>query len=266
MLQSKMKRYHLKILANKKIAPEYYKMAFESPEIVRISTPGQFLHIRINNTNEPLLRRPFGLHSIKDTEEFEILYRVVGKGTVLLSKKKAGEELDVLGPLGNGFKVNVAGKETMVLIGGGAGIAPLFFLAQKAHHFREMIVLIGGKTKDQILCEKEFKKLGLEVRIATEDGSYGYKGPVTDLLNALPHTFISQASLSIFACGPLLMQKAIAKFSSEHNLPCQVSLESRMACGIGACLGCAVKIKGESSAYKRVCVDGPVFEAEEIVW
>ncbi|MDI6736537.1 MAG: dihydroorotate dehydrogenase electron transfer subunit [bacterium] len=256
MLQTK-----IKILANKKIAPEYYKMALESPEIVRTSTPGQFLHIRVSNNSEPLLRRPFGIHSIKDTGEFEILYRVVGKGTALLSKKKAEEELDVLGPLGNGFKFPVAGNETMVLIGGGAGIAPLFFLAQKAHHLRQIIVLIGGKTKDQVLCEEEFKKLGIEVRIATEDGSYGHKGLVTDLLNALLHT-----SLSIFACGPLPMQKRISIFSSEHNLSCQVSLESRMACGIGACLGCAIKVKGESTTYKRVCIEGPVFEAKEIMW
>ncbi len=258
MLQTK-----IKILANEKIAPEYYKMAFESAMIVKLATPGQFLHIKVSNGSEPLLRRPFGLHSIKNMDGFEILYRVVGKGTALLSEKKAGEELDVLGPLGNGFNIPAAEKETMVLIGGGAGIAPLFFLAQKAHNLRQIIVLIGGKTKDQILCEEEFKKLGVEVKIATEDGSYGHKGLVSDLLNALPHT---QERLSIFACGPLLMEKEIAKFSCEHNLPCQVSLESRMACGVGACLGCTVKVKGESPTYKRVCVEGPVFEAKEIVW
>ncbi|MFH1562380.1 MAG: dihydroorotate dehydrogenase electron transfer subunit [Nitrospirota bacterium] len=277
----------MKILANKKIAPEYYKMAFESPEIGMLATPGQFVHIRVSNNSEPLLRRPFGIHSIKDIGEaclvkFEILYRVVGKGTALLAEKKAGEELDVLGPLGNGFKINAAGKKTMVLIGGGAGIAPLFFLAQKAHHNKaslsnDIIVLIGGKTKDQILCEQEFKELGIEVKIATEDGSYGHKGLVTDLLNNEASLSLPQTSVSLFACGPLLMQKGIAKFSSEHNLSCQVSLESRMACGVGACLGCTIKVKQanwgseEETApnqvcYKRVCKDGPVFEANEIDW
>ncbi|MEW6095869.1 MAG: dihydroorotate dehydrogenase electron transfer subunit [bacterium] len=250
-----------KILVNDNIAPEYYKMALKSPEIVKTAKPGQFVHIKVSESYDPLLRRPFSIHSIKNSDIVEILYRVVGKGTELLSEKKVGEELDILGPLGNGFKIN--NERKIVIIGGGAGIAPLFFLTQKAiASSNNIIVLIGAKTKRLILCEQEFKDLGVAVQIATEDGSYGHKGLVTDLLNQF-----SSASISLFACGPSIMLREVAIFSHKHNLPCQVSLESRMACGVGACLGCAIKVKGEvKTISKRVCSEGPVFAAKEIVF
>jgi dihydroorotate dehydrogenase electron transfer subunit len=257
MIQTKAR-----ILVNDKIAPEYYKMALSSPELAKTAKPGQFVHIRVTDGYEPLLRRPFSIHSIKNNDIIEILYRVVGKGTTLLSEKHVGKELDILGPLGNGFKIY---KENMkiVLIAGGAGIAPLFFLTQRLIHYSQnIIVLIGAKSKELILCEQEFKDLGTDVRIATEDGSYGYDGIVTDLLHSL-HT----TSTLFYACGPSIMLQEVTDFSIKNNLPCQLSLESRMACGLGACLGCAIKVKnGSKTAYKRVCKDGPVFDAKEIIW
>lgn len=251
----------LKIVVNNKIAPEYYKMALISPQIVKIAKPGQFVHIKISPHFEPLLRRPFSIHAIQDNTTFEILYRVVGKGTSLLSEKKPGEELDVIGPLGNGFRLS-QNDEQIIIIGGGAGIAPLFFLTQKLINYSKQIrVLIGGKTKEVILCEKEFKDLGLEVEIATEDGSYGHKGLVTDLLPPL-----LSASISLFACGPSIMLREVAMFSIKNKLSCQVSLEAIMACGVGACLGCVIDIKERGTTrYKRVCKDGPVFEANEVI-
>lgn len=257
MIQAK-----IKILANDKIAPGYYKMALASPHIAKTARPGQFVHIKVNDGYEPLLRRPFSIHSIKNNDIIEILYRVVGKGTTLLSEKEVGEELDVLGPLGNGFKIDKEGMK-FVIIAGGAGIAPLFLLTKNLIHYsNDVIVLIGAKSKELILCEQEFKDLGLEAQIATEDGSYGHKGVVTDLLYLLPAT-----SLSLFACGPAIMLHEVANFSIKNNLPCQLSLESRMACGLGACLGCVIKVKnGVKTAYKRVCKEGPVFDAKEIIW
>lgn len=252
----------LKIIANDKIAPEYYKMLLRSPQIIKSAQPGQFVHIKISPDVEPLLRRPFSLHAIKDDATIEILYRVVGRGTSLLSKKKQGEELDVIGPLGNGFRLS-PNDEKIVIIGGGAGSAPLFFLTQKLINYSNQIkVLIGGKTKEVILCEEEFKDLGVEVQIATEDGSYGHKGLVTDLLTSLPTT-----SSSVFACGPAIMLREVANFSLKNKLSCQISLEAIMACGLGACLGCVIKIKDRDTIlYKRVCKDGPVFKASEVIW
>jgi len=262
-----MKQIKVEILLNEMIAPEYYKMVLKSPEIVRTANPGQFVHIRVSDGYEPLLRRPFSIHAIRDKEDMvEILYKVVGKGTALLSEKKVGEKLDVIGPLGNEFNINkkrLKNKSKIVIIGGGVGIAPLFFLTQKAIAYsNNIIVFIGAKTKALILCEQKIKDLGVEVQVATEDGSYGHKGLVTDFLNSL-----SSMDISLFACGPSIMLREVAKFSIKHNLPCQVSLESRMACGIGACLGCATKVQSEEETiYKRVCKDGPVFDANEIIW
>ncbi|MEW6619487.1 MAG: dihydroorotate dehydrogenase electron transfer subunit [bacterium] len=250
MIQDKFK-----IVANDKIAPEYYKMAFTSQEIANLAIPGQFIHIKVSEGYEPLLRRPFSIHAVMDEKTVEILYRVVGKGTALLSEKKTGQELDVLGPLGNGFKINKSEVKNSVMVGGGAGIAPLFFLTQRLINYSNITVLIGAKTKKGILCEQEFKDLGVAVQIATEDGSYGYKGLITDLLNSLPPA-------TIFACGPSAMFPAITNFAIKNNLPTQLSLESTMACGVGACLGCVIKGK---DGYKKVCKDGPVFSALEIV-
>jgi len=260
MIQDKVK-----ILANERIVAGYYKMALKSPEIVKVATPGQFVHIKVSEGYNPLLRRPFSIFSIKNTAIIEILYRVVGKGTLLLSEKKVGEELDVIGPLGNGFKINqdkMKKEEKIVIIGGGAGIAPLFFLTQKLINLsKNIIVFIGAKTKELVLCEEEFKELGVDVQIATEDGSYGHNGFVTDLLDS----FVTTYTL-LFACGPSIMLQEVAKLSMKNNLPCQLSLESKMACGVGACLGCVTKVQDEGTiTYKRVCKDGPVFDANELM-
>jgi dihydroorotate dehydrogenase electron transfer subunit len=213
---------------------------------------------------------------------------VLGEGTQILSQRRKGEFLQVIGPLGNGFSYRSQGQEvrrSSVLVAGGMGVAPLIFLAEKLREIQnpkskiQNTVLIGAKTKNQILCEKEFKSCGYEVKIATDDGSKGFKGKVTELLrDILASSFKLQASskhitkpvacslqplVAIYACGPKPMLKEIAMLSRKYNIPSQVSLEEHMACGIGACLGCAVNTK---QGYKRVCQDGPVFFADEIAW
>lgn len=257
-----MKQLNCKILENKRIAPKFYKMRIESTYLAKNTKPGQFFEVKCSGEKGPLLRRPLGAHRILKNG-VEILYEVVGSGTELLSKNKKGDSLDIMGPLGNGFNMP-SGKRPAVLVAGGIGVAPLLALAEKicAKNVGPYVI-IGAKTKSGILCEKEFKDRGCFVMISTEDGSKGHKGYATDILKHLFKVINCQSS-SVYACGPHPMLKAAAHIARLMKTPCQVSLDERMACGIGVCLGCPVKVKG--SAYKMVCKDGPVFNAEDIVW
>lgn len=242
------------------------------PKIAKEAQPGQFVNLKLSNNTEPLLRRPFSIHRVgqepKTCDTIEILYEVVGPGTEIFAQKKTGEYLDVLGPLGSGF--SVLGTCYPVLVAGGMGVAPLIFLAEKLTERKtqnskhKTLVLIGAKTKKQILCEKEFKELGCDVKIATDDGSRGFQGKVTALLKkVLPGTQYPVPGTTIYACGPKPMLKEISRFSQRYDIPAQLSLDEHMACGIGVCLGCVVKTK---AGFQRACKDGPVFKAEEIIW
>jgi len=193
---------------------------------------------------------------------------VLGEGTEMLSRKKPGEDLDIIGPLGNGFEYRTA-KHLPILVAGGMGIAPLIFLAEKLVELktkkakRKTLVLLGARTKSQILCEKEFKNLGCEVRVATDDGSRGFKGKVTELLKKFLPLAISNKPLAIYACGPRPMLKEISQVSKKYKISAEISLEEHLACGIGACFGCVVKTK---NGFQRVCKEGPVFNADKIIW
>jgi dihydroorotate dehydrogenase electron transfer subunit len=278
-----------KIIYNQRIAESFYKIGLVAPSIAKNALPGQFIMVRCAHGCQPLLRRPFSIHRVSglagervselnNASIIEILYEIVGDATQILSQKKPGEFLDIIGPLGNGFALNPHTRTPAhsltrtpvhpltLLVAGGIGVAPLLFLAERlkvkcstyakvSGDRQRSQVLIGAKTKREILCEKEFKALGCDVRIATDDGSVGHKGFATDLLESV--------IMSIFACGPHLMLQEIARIAKQHNIPAQVSLEAHMACGIGACLGCVVETK---DGYKRVCKDGPVFDATKIIW
>ena len=260
MIQTKAK-----LIKNIEVAPGYYKICLSCAIIARIAQPGQFLEVKVSIAAEPLLRRPFSIHRLNNAT-VEILFEVLGTGTKLLAEKKAGQYLDIIGPLGNGFdyRVRGAGCGVHLLVAGGMGVAPLFPLAEKIKSHK-VLVLIGAKTKKQILCENEFKKLGCSVKIATDDGSVGFNGRVTDLLKKilLANQRTSEPANQIYACGPGPMLKEIAAVAKKYNIPAQVSLEEHMACGIGACLGCVVNTQ---DGFKRVCKEGPVFDAKEIVW
>ncbi len=275
-----------RIVYNKRTKDNYFKSIFSALRIGLIALPGQFVNIKVNSCQEPLLRRPFSIHRVSGSN-IEILYEVLGCGTKILSQRRGGEYLDIIGPLGNGFDLRQARSEKReaILVAGGIGVAPLIFLAEKLAEIKNLrhktwrirqdfwrkkskikiIVLIGAKTKKQILCEQEFKKLGCEVKIATDDGSRGFKGKVTDLLNDFlqANRQTGKQANYIYACGPRPMLKEIANISQKYNIPAQISLEEHMACGIGACLGCVVNTK---NGYQRVCKEGPVFAADEIVW
>jgi dihydroorotate dehydrogenase electron transfer subunit len=258
-----------KIVKNYQVGEKYFKAIITAPEIAKTASPGQFVMARVKNSCEPLLRRPLGIHRVCG-KNIELLYEIAGRGTEILSQKKSGEYLDIIGPLGNGFDYRLSTIDYRpILIAGGMGVAPLLFLAERIRGHQvtkspshKLVVIIGAKTKSHIICEKEFKNLGYDVKIATDDGSAGFKGHITDLLKnkllAADHRLST-----IYACGPKPMLKELARIAKVNNLPAQVSLEAHMACGIGACLGCVVNTE---DGFKRVCKDGPVFRADEIVW
>ncbi len=262
----------VKILSRKEVAPNIYLIKLKAQEIVQDALPGQFIHIKCSTDHYPLLRRPLSIHRIdKEKGEIYILFQVVGEGTKLLAQKEVGDNLDILGPIGNGFNIYPESKKIMI-VGGGIGVAPLLALCEKStRQGKEVRVLIGALKKELVIGEENFRKLGAKVDVATDDGSYKHKGLVTDLLEGS----IREGWLAdqIFACGPKLMLRKIVEISLDSYIDCQVSLEERMACGIGACLGCVCKVKTKDKKedkvkyeYKRVCVDGPIFEGSEVIW
>mgnify|MGYP001216103928 CR=1 FL=1 len=249
-----------KILYNKRVKSRFYKCSFSAAGIARNASPGQFVNIRVNNTDAPLLRRPLSIHAVKGSS-LEVLYEVVGPGTKILAKKKAGEILDVIGPLGKGF--NSSGVKNAILVGGGMGVAPLLSLAQHARGAAKT-VLIGARTKEEILCTQDFKKLGCEIIVSTDDGSAGFKGRITALLAEFLRVKSCELRVTkIFACGPRPMLYAVDRVCVERGIRGELSFEEHMACGFGACLGCVVNTK---EGYKGACVEGPVFETGEIIW
>jgi len=217
--------------------------------------------IKVSDGVTPLLRRPLSIHDVSGSK-IELLYEIVGQGTELLSRKMTGGSLEVIGPLGAGFKMlPKTAKRQPILVAGGMGIAPLLFLAKNLKS-RKGLVLIGCRTAEQVLCEKEFQSLGFGVTIATDDGSRGFKGRVTALLEQQLSTIDHRLS-TIYACGPKPMFGELARICKENAIPAQVSLEAHMACGIGACLGCVVET---AKGYQRVCKEGPVFDIEQLRW
>ncbi len=264
------------ILSNRETVSGYFKMTLAAPFIAKNAMPGQFVMVRLSHSMDPLLRRPLGIHRLKAQGSrlngIEILYEVVGRGTGILAKKRQGDFVDILGPLGNGFTLPLSTIHyplSTILIAGGIGVAPLFFLAEKLQEIKnqkmkiKIIVFIGAKTKRLILCEEEFKKLGAEVHIATDDGTRGYRGFVSKLFEKFLRTTNNGRRTTIYACGPQPMLQRIFDVCKPKGIECQVSLEREMACGFGACLGCAVEVK--DGFYKLACKDGPVFNIDELV-
>lgn len=273
-----MKQVRAKVARNDRIGRDFCRMRLAAPYLGRTAKAGQFVEIRCTDGIDPLLRRPLGCHRITPGG-IEVLYEIVGKGTELLAGLRAGAELDIIGPLGNGFEPNTAGEA--VLVAGGIGVAPLVALAEELakRQQRTTRVVIGARSAAHVLCEKEFRSFGCSVAVSTEDGSKGHKGLATELLLDLlrgpgpaRHAPRAMRYATIYACGPAGMLKAVAEIARSKKAACQVSLEERMACGVGVCLGCPVKVKTPCATrsalcdYKMVCKDGPVFNAEEIVW
>jgi dihydroorotate dehydrogenase electron transfer subunit len=251
----------LQVIENKPIAAGIYSLELYHHALCEEVLPGQFFHIKCGGDKFPLLRRPISLsYTKREKGAVVLIYRVQGQGTEFLSSRRPGDSLDVLGPLGSGFEADRQ-YERVAIVGGGIGIAPLVELAGI---YGDRAAVFAG-YRDETFLLKELQERSADVRAATEDGSFGYDGFVTDLLLQY---LKEQRTDMVFACGPKPMLKTVAKICRENSVGCQVSLEERMACGVGACLGCscAVNERDGSLQYKRVCKDGPVFRAEEVCW
>lgn len=248
------------VVANKKAGPHFYRLSLDAPGLAGKARPGQFIHVRVDNGSlRPFFRRPFSVSRAQ--KHVEILYEVLGTGTALLSARKKGDRLDVLGPLGNGFRMPDKGIKQVALIAGGMGLAPFLFLSDFLKKKKvEVLLLYGARTAQHIFPLKEFKQNGCRVFVATDDGSAGRKGRVSVLY---PEINPDPGATLIYACGPKPMLAGLQRFAQKHGLKGQASCEEVMACGLGACLGCAIKT---TRGYKTVCNDGPVFDLDELVF
>ena len=270
-----MKNHKTIVLSNQEISPGYYRMRILAPNYNELIKPGQFVMFRVQRSLLPLLRRPFGIFragflppdcdTMPPKEFIEIVYKVVGSGTEIMQGLSYGDPVELLGPLGQGFELGKPDEEK-ILVGGGIGLAALYMLAEKLVKISKVRLLMGGRTRDDIITVTEFERLGIETYVSTEDGSLGEEGLVTKVLQRKLDKY---PKVSVFACGPMPMIEAVQRICSPRETSLQVSLEALMACGVGACLSCVVKGVGHSEAEPRylcTCKDGPVFYEEQLDW
>ncbi len=256
----------VEVLWNKKLRSAYYKIALTCSDHYSWAKPGQFVMLGVAGRKDPLLHRPFSIHNLLisngSAHGFELLYKVVGTATASLAQCKAGDIVDIFGPLGTGFLIPAKARRVFV-VAGGVGVAPLLFLVSDLHRRKTDLsnyqIFIGGRTKEDLLCRSDFRKLGVSVLATTDDGSTGDQCLVT---HPLEKAMEQTAADVIVACGPMDMLACVVGIAEKHRVPCQVSIETMMACGMGACLGCAVESRIDGEHYLHACMDGPVFPAD----
>ena len=240
------------VISNTEIADKHFKMVFKAPKIVSNVKPGQFVTVKVNDTYEPLLRKPFGIYEIEETH-FSIVYRVIGKGTELLSKVSVGEFLDVFGPLGNG--VEIGNAKSTAIVAGGVGLAAVGVIADRlAGNFD---LYFGVKNKTEIFDNKKWQGLASDFYLSSDDGSVGEKGFITSVFEKKASEYER-----VFCCGPKVMMKKVYESLGEDT-ESYFLMEEYMACGIGICMGCVCETK---KGYQRGCKEGPVFRGEDIKW
>ena len=249
-----------KVVINEKLSPQYWRMAFDAPDLVASVKPGQFVHIRTDEQGlQPFFRRPFSVYRAR--RYVEIFYDVVGPGTKLFSLKKKGDTLDVLGPLGVPFVMPPEDTRQIVMIAGGIGIAPMLILSDVLKKKKyDFVLLFGSRDRGHVYPMQEFKDNGVKVHIATDDGSVGVKGRVSVLFEKIEE---KAGQTFIYTCGPNAMMKAVQAFAGQRGIPGQAACEEIMACGLGACLGCSIETK---NGFKTVCYDGPAFNLDEVIF
>lgn len=244
------------ILKNISISGNIFDMLIDVPEISEKALPGQFVGIYTENGANLLLRPISICETDKANGALRLVYQVVGKGTEIFSHKKKGERIKIIGPLGNGYRIKEAEKS--VFVGGGIGVPPLLETVKCAKG--EKIAVLGFRSGH--ILKDDFEKAGAKVLIATDDGSFGFRGNVVEMMR-----YKNITGDVIYSCGPKVMLKYISQYAYETETECFVSMEERMACGIGACVGCAIKIKeGDGYIYRKVCKNGPVFNSREVLW
>ena len=277
------RQYRVTISQNELLARNTYRLRFDCPELAAAIVPGQFLMLRLPHDNDPLLGRPFALYDmVLDAAGtpigVDVVYLVVGKMTAQLASVRPGEQIEVLGPLGNGF--SAAPVEHLIMVAGGIGQTPFLalgreFLGHRQYGIGERTVATakkvtlcyGVRSKELLAGAEDFRACGIDLWIASDDGSVGHHGLVTEILEQVLIEN-SATSVRIASCGPERMMEAVAGIARVKNVPCEVSLETPMACGIGICFSCVVKTEQPSGDwdYKRTCVEGPVFDSRKIVW
>ena len=268
----------VEIEENIAIATDTFRLRFRSPEICRTAIPGQFVMLRLDGLNDPLIGRPLAIYNVdEDDNMVDVVYLVKGKLTSRLAQCDAGQCINVWGPLGNGFPA--FSVPHLIMVAGGIGQTPFVLLGKEylgrqsfgttndRHASADRVTLCYGARSANLLAGVEdFEAIGADVRLCTDDGSRGRHGLVTDLLRETLDEAAQDAHIA--CCGPEPMMEAVARIAVERNVPCHVSLETPMACGIGICFTCVAKVTDNSDQwdYKRTCVDGPIFPAEKIVW
>ena len=240
------------VIRNQQLAGDLFLLEFIAPKVAAKCEPGQFLHVKTSAQHDPLLRRPISIYDVdQDLGRITLLYKVVGRGTQLLTELKSKDRFDVMGPLGKGFSLPDH-PQKVLLVGGGVGIAPLMYLARRLREQKCTVkVLYGVASSSELVASDRFCKLGVELGTATMDGTAGHQGLVTELLQSQ----VADETDLIYTCGPEIMMAAVAEFATVHNIWGECSLEEHMACGVGACLGCARKLKLEEAGYVKVCKD-----------
>lgn len=251
------------IINKEVIIPGIYRFTINSPQIANKAVPGQFLEIRCSNGIDPLLRRPISISGVnRKKKTVDFIVQVRGNATKTLSERNVGESLDILGPLGKGFTISNNFRK-IAIIGGGIGIFPLLFLGRELQN-TDVYCYLGFRTKSLIILIDEFIHFSKELKVVTNDGSYGYRGLVTNVIKEDVNTIRFDM---IYGCGPLPMLKSLQKIALELEIPCEISVEERMACGVGACLGCAIKlVDGDTWTYGHVCKNGPVFSVDKLIF
>jgi dihydroorotate dehydrogenase electron transfer subunit len=247
------------VLQIQNISSDVSIITLECPVIASAAKPGNFVNIKVNDATQPLLRRPFSIHNVRGPL-IDIMVKTIGRGTTLFCNTPPGSTVKVLGPLGNSFDLTSKPFRTAILVSGGIGTAPMLFLEKTVvASGKEVINLTGGRTKDDLLIQNL-----INCRCATDDGSAGFKGTVVELLRNEFTELKKKGAIKVFACGPNPMLKALAHFCHEHQLACDLSLESVMGCGIGICYGCSVEVKNCNGDIETIllCKDGPVINSE----
>jgi dihydroorotate dehydrogenase electron transfer subunit len=254
------------VISNELVAENHYLLRCSCPEIAASALPGQFIHVLIPQGSGLLLRRPFTIYTVEG-DQITMLYQLIGEGTNVLSSLKWGDSIRVLGPLGNTFEISST-PNPAIIVGGGAGIASLMLLAVA---LREgglyTLGLVGSMNQARLLSVEDLKSIGVETHIATDDGSVGHHGFVTELLTHILETHELPNPI-IYACGPDGMLRAVTKVGLDYHIPTQLAMENRMGCALGVCLGCVCKVQMPDGGfeYQRVCTEGPVFNAEDVIW
>lgn len=256
------------VVWNRQVAQGCWHLGLACEQGYHDAVPGQFVMLKAANGTTPFLRRPFSIAGLlgdpRYPEGIEILYKNVGRGTAQMTDWHTGQPVDLLGPLGHGFALR-DDYTCVYLAAGGIGVAPIRFLAARlcAHGTRDadVHIFLGGRSEQDLLCRNDFERLGIEVTLTTDDGSAGNQCLITDPLSAAVE---ARKPDMLYACGPHGMLKCVAGLARTHGVPCQISIESTMACGLGACLGCAVAAQDNNERYLHVCLDGPVFDARQV--